>query len=245
MIRDAAATLKKVSMELGGNAPVIVYDDADLEACLNVAVPTKFANAGQVCVTGDRFYVHERLHDAFVDGFVARAKAIKLGDGLDPSVAMGPLINGGRLAEMEKIVAGAVAAGAKLATGGARAKGFNSGHFFEPTVLTDCKDEMGVMADENFGPIAAITRFGSEEEVLARANACDMGLSAYAFTTNPARARRTVQTLKAGMVGINSFAMAASEAPFGGTNHSGMGREGGIEGIRDYLDVKSSQMVWS
>lgn len=245
MIRDAAATLKKVSMELGGNAPVIVYDDADLEACLNVAVPTKFANAGQVCVTGDRFYVHERLHDAFVDGFVARARAIKLGDGLDPSVAMGPLINGSRLAEMEKIVSGAVAAGAKLVTGGARAAGFNSGHFFEPTVLTECTDEMGVMADENFGPIAAITRFASEEEVLVRANACDMGLSAYAFTTNPARARRTVQTLKAGMLGINSFAMAASEAPFGGTNHSGMGREGGIEGIRDYLDVKSSQMVWS
>lgn len=245
MIRDAAATLKKVSMELGGNAPVIIYDDADLEAALTVAVPTKFANAGQVCVTGDRFYVHERLHDAFVDGFVARANAIKLGDGLDPSVAMGPLINAGRLAEMEKIVAGAVAAGAKLETGGARAAGFNSGHFFQPTVLTDCTDEMGVMADENFGPIAAITRFVSEDEVLARANACDMGLSAYAFTTNPARARRTVQTLKAGMVGINSFAMAASEAPFGGTNHSGMGREGGIEGIRDYLDVKSSQMVWS
>jgi succinate-semialdehyde dehydrogenase / glutarate-semialdehyde dehydrogenase len=146
---------------------------------------------------------------------------------------------------MEKIVAGAVAAGAKLATGGARAAGFNSVHFFQPTVLTECTDEMGVMADENFGPIAAITRFASEDEVLARANACDMGLSAYAFTTNPARARRTVQTLKAGMVGINSFAMAASEAPFGGTNHSGMGREGGIEGIRDYLDVKSSQMVWS
>ena len=245
MIRDAAATLKKVSMELGGNAPVIVYDDADLEACLNVAVPTKFANAGQVCVTGDRFYVHERLHDAFVDGFVKRARTIKLGDGLDPTVGMGPLISGARLAEMEKIVTGAVAAGAKLATGGQRAQGFNAGHFFEPTVLTHCTDDMAVMAEENFGPIAAITRFGSEDEVLARANASDMGLSAYAFTQNPARARRTVAALKAGMVGINSFAMAASEAPFGGTNHSGMGREGGTEGIRDYLDVKSSQMVWS
>ena len=245
MIRDAAATLKKVSMELGGNAPVIVYDDADLEACLNVAVPTKFANAGQVCVTGDRFYVHDSLHEAFVDGFVKRTRAIKLGDGLDPSVGMGPLINGGRLAEMEKIVAGAVAAGAKVAAGGARATGFNTGHFFEPTVLTGCTDDMAVMRDENFGPIAAISRFASEDEVLARANASDMGLSAYAFTTNPARARRTVQALKAGMVGINSFAMAASEAPFGGTNHSGMGREGGSEGIRDYLDVKSSQMVWS
>ena len=245
MIRDAAATLKTVSMELGGNAPVIVYDDADLEACLNVAVPTTFANAGQVCVTGDRFYVHERLHDAFVEGFVKRAQAIKLGDGLDPSVGMGPLISAERLTEMERIVAGAVAAGAAVATGGKRAGGFNAGHFYEPTVLTGCTDDMGVMADENFGPIAAITRFSSEEEVLARANSSDMGLSAYAFTTSPARARRTVSALKAGMVGINSFAMAASEAPFGGTNHSGMGREGGVEGIRDYLDVKSSQMVWA
>ena len=245
MIRDAAATLKKVSMELGGNAPVIVYDDAELEACLNVAVPTKFANEGQVCVTGDRFYVHDRLHDAFVEGFVKRAQAIKLGDGLDPSVGMGPLISTDRLAEMEKIVAGAVATGAKLAAGGKRAQGFNVGHFYEPTVLTGCTDDMGVMAEENFGPIAAISRFSTEDEVLARANASDMGLSAYAFTTNPARARRTVAALKAGMVGINSFAMAASEAPFGGTNHSGMGREGGAEGIRDYLDVKSSQMVWS
>ena len=245
MIRDAADTLKKVSMELGGNAPVIVYDDADLDAALNAAVPTKYANAGQVCVTGDRFYVHESLHDAFVEGFVARAQAIRLGDGLDPAVGMGPLINAGRVAGMERIVAGAVAAGATIATGGNRAPGFNAGHFFQPTVLTDCTDGMPVMAEENFGPLAAVARFRSEDEVLARANACDMGLSAYAFTRDPARARRTVAALKAGMVGINSFAMAASEAPFGGTNHSGMGREGGIEGIRDYLDVKSSQMVWA
>lgn len=245
MIRDAAATLKKVSMELGGNAPLIIYDDADLEAALNAAVPTKFANAGQVCVTADRFYIHDSLHDAFVTGFVERTKAIKLGDGMDASVGMGPVINAARLAEMEKIVAGAVKAGAKLAHGGTRAAGFNAGHFFEPTVLTDCSDDMAVMAEENFGPIAAITRFASDDEVLARANASDMGLSAYAFTQSPKRARRTVAELKAGMVGINSFAMAASEAPFGGTNHSGMGREGGTEAIRDYLDVKSSQMVWA
>lgn len=245
MIRDAAATLKKVSMELGGNAPLIVYDDANLEAALNAAVPTKFANAGQVCVTADRFFVHDSLHDAFVAGFVERTRAIKLGDGIDPLVGMGPLINAGRVAEMEKIVAGAVQAGAKLVLGGARAPGFNAGHFFEPTVLTDCTDDMSVMADENFGPIAAITRFSGDDEVLTRANASDMGLSAYAFTSSPKRARRTVAELKAGMVGINSFAMAAAEAPFGGTNHSGMGREGGTEAIRDYLDIKSSQMVWA
>ena len=244
MIRDAADTMKKVSMELGGNAPLIVYDDADLETALNVAVPTKYANAGQVCVTPDRFYVHESLHDAFIDGFATRAKAIKLGDGLDATVGMGPLINASRLAEIEGIVAGAVKAGARLVAGGGRAPGFNAGFFFEPTVLADVTDDMKVMAEENFGPIAAIARFSTDDEAIARANACDMGLSAYAFTRSPTRARRTVAELKAGMVGINSFALAASEAPFGGTNFSGMGREGGIEGIRDYLDVKLAQVVF-
>jgi succinate-semialdehyde dehydrogenase / glutarate-semialdehyde dehydrogenase len=245
MIRDAADTMKKVSMELGGNAPVIVYSDADLEAALNVAVPTKFANAGQVCVTGDRFYVHESVHDRFVAGFAERTKAIKLGDGLDPATGMGPLINAGRVKEMDSIVIAAVKAGAKVVLGGTPSAAFNKGFFFEPTVLTDCTDDMKAMAEENFGPIAAITRFSSDDEALERANSTDMGLSAYAFTQSPVRARRTVAELKAGMVGINSFAMAASEAPFGGTNFSGMGREGGIEGIRDYLDVKSSQMVWA
>ncbi|WP_323009925.1 NAD-dependent succinate-semialdehyde dehydrogenase [Paracoccus sp. (in: a-proteobacteria)] len=244
MIRDAAETVKKVSMELGGNAPLIVFDDADLEGALDLAVPTKFANAGQVCVTPDRFFVHEDLHDAFVQGFVARTAKIGLGDGLDPETGMGPLINAGRLAEIEGIVADAVAAGATLAHGGRRPAHLNAGHFFEPTVLTDVTDDMRVFALENFGPIAAIARFADEEEVIARANASDMGLSAYAFTRSADRARRVVRALKAGMVGINSFALAASEAPFGGTNHSGMGREGGTEGIEDYLDIKLAQIVF-
>ena len=244
MIRDAANTLKKVSMELGGNAPLIVFDEADMELALNVSVPTKYANAGQVCVTPDRFFVHEKLHDAFVEGFVKRAKAMKLGDGLDPSVQMGPLINAGRLEEIDGVVAEALRHGAHLAAGGARAAKLNAGHFFEPTVLTDVTDDMRVFATENFGPIAAITRFSTEDEVLARANACDMGLSAYAFTRSPDRARRAVSALKSGMVGINSFALAASEAPFGGTNFSGMGQEGGVEGIADYLDTKLAQVVF-
>ena len=244
MIRDAADTVKKVSMELGGNAPLIVYDDADLELALDLTVATKFANCGQVCVTPDRIFVHENLHEAFVAGFVERTKRIKVGDGLDPATGMGPLINEGRLKEIDAIVQDAVKAGAKLATGGARATEHNAGHFYQPTVLTEVSDSMKVFAEENFGPIAAITRFATEEEVLARANACEMGLSAYAFTRSPERARRTVATLKAGMVGINSFALAASEAPFGGTNFSGMGREGGIEGIEDYLDTKLAQIVF-
>lgn len=243
MIRDAADTVKKVSMELGGNAPLIIYDDADLEAALDATVATKFANCGQVCVTPDRIFVHESLHDAFVAGFVERASKIKVGDGLEPDTGMGPLINQRRLEEIDAIVQDAVQAGATLAHGGARTSQ-NSGHFYEPTVLTNVSDDMKVFAEENFGPIAAITTFSTEEEALARANACEMGLSAYAFTRSPDRARRTTATLKAGMVGINSFALAASEAPFGGTNFSGMGREGGIEGIEDYLDTKLAQIVF-
>lgn len=244
MIRDAADTVKKVSMELGGNAPLIIHDDADLESALDLTVPTKFANCGQVCVTPDRIFVHDSLHDAFVEGFVARTAKIRLGDGLDPETGMGPLINRDRLAEIEGIVQDAVRAGATLAHGGKRPAHLNGGFFFEPTVLTDVTDDMKVFADENFGPVAAITRFATEDEVLSRANAGDMGLSAYAFTRSPDRARRTVAALKAGMVGINSFALAASEAPFGGTNHSGMGREGGVEGIEDYLDTKLAQIVF-
>lgn len=244
MIRDAAATVKKVSMELGGNAPLIIYDDADLPNALDLTVPTKFANCGQVCVTPDRIFVHDSLHDAFVEGFVERASKIKLGDGLEADTGMGPLINARRLQEIEEIVTDATRAGATVAFGGKRPANLNHGFFFEPTVLTNVTDDMKVFAEENFGPIAAITRFGSEDEALARANASDMGLSAYAFTRSPDRARRTVAALKSGMVGINSFALAAAEAPFGGTNHSGMGREGGIEGIDDYLDTKLAQLVF-
>lgn len=244
MIRDAAETVKKVSMELGGNAPLIVFEDADLEQTLDLAVPTKFANAGQVCVTPDRFFIHESLHDAFVEGFVSRAAKIKIGDGLEPETGMGPLIDAGRLGEIEAVVADALAAGATLAHGGKRPAHLNSGFFFEPTVLIEVTDGMRVFAEENFGPIAAITRFSGEDEVIERANASDMGLSAYAFTRSADRARRVVAGLKAGMVGINSFALAASEAPFGGTNHSGMGREGGAEGIEDYLDTKLAQIVF-
>lgn len=244
MLRDAAETVKKVSMELGGNAPFIVHEDADLDAALSAAIPTKFANCGQVCVAPDRFFVHDALYDAFVAGFAERAAALTLGDGLEASVQVGPLINAGRLAAIEQIVDDAARAGARVVTGGRRVSSFNAGHFYEPTVLADVSDDMTVFAEENFGPVAAISTFTAEESVFERANASDLGLAAYAFTRCPDRARRTVAALKAGMVGINSCALAAAEAPFGGTNHSGMGREGGAEGIGDYQDVKLAQVVF-
>lgn len=243
MIRDAAETMKKVSMELGGNAPCIIFEDADLQAALDFCVPSKFGNCGQVCVTPDRFYVHESLHDAFVEGFIKRAKEIKLGDGLDSDVTMGPLINARRKSEITSIVEDAITAGAVVATGGKPSVEFNAGHYFEPTVLTNVTDNMKVFAEENFGPIAAITSFATDDEAFKRANSSDMGLSAYAFTTSASRTRRAITELNAGMVGINSFALAASEVPFGGTNYSGMGREGGTEGIHDYLDVKLALTV--
>ena len=230
-------------MELGGNAPVIVFDDVNLDAVLDLCVPAKFANAGQVCVTGDRFYVHESLHGKFVSGFAARAKALKLGNGLDEQTQMGPLINQRRIDAMEEIVAEARARGGKIETGGGRPKGQNKGFFFEPTVISGLPDDAKALAEENFGPIAAITSFASDDEVYARANASEFGLSAYAFTTSAKRMREAQARIESGMVGINSFALAAAEAPFGGIKSSGMGREGGSEAINDYLNVKLAQVT--
>ncbi|MCR6499055.1 NAD-dependent succinate-semialdehyde dehydrogenase [Shinella sp. CPCC 101442] len=243
MIRDSAETVKRISMELGGNAPMIVFDDADLDKALDLAVPTKYANAGQVCVTPDRFYVHEALHDRFAEGFAARARALKLGHGLDEATQMGPLINERRIAAIEEIVADASDRGGKILTGGRRPADMNAGFFFEPTVITGLPDDAKAIAEENFGPIAAITPFSSTDEVFERANASEMGLSAYVFTRDAGRAREAAARLEAGMVGVNSFALAAAEAPFGGIKASGMGREGGTEGILDYSNVKLAQML--
>ena len=243
MVRDAAATMKRTSMELGGNAPMIVFDDAQVEAVLDVAVPTKYANSGQVCVSPDRFFVHQSLHDHFVEGFAKRASALKLGHGLEPSSQMGPLINQKRIDAIETVVADAERHGGRIVTGGKRPAGQNTGYFFEPTVIAGLPDEAMALAEENFGPIAAITPFADDEEVYARANACEFGLAAYAFTRKPERMREAVARIESGMVGINSFALAAAEAPFGGIKSSGMGREGGSEGIVDFLNVKLAQVA--
>lgn len=242
MIRDSAATVKRLSMELGGNAPVIVFEDADLEKALDLSVATKFANCGQVCVTADRFYVHESVYGSFVEGFARRTGQLKVGYGQDEGTAMGPLINTRRLQAIEAIVADARDKGAKVITGGHRID-LNGGYFYAPTVLADVPDDALAIAEENFGPIAAITSFSDSEDLWARVNNSDFALSAYAFTRDPARIRETVAKLESGMVGINSYALAAAEVPFGGIKASGMGREGGSEGIHDYMNVKLAQIV--
>jgi succinate-semialdehyde dehydrogenase/glutarate-semialdehyde dehydrogenase len=196
-----------------------------------------------VCVSPDRFFIHEQHYKEFVEGFVDSATKLRLGDGLDPATDMGPLINEQRRRDISIKVAQALDSGAHLECGGGPAEEFDTGYFYKPTVLTNVSDEMLVMAEENFGPIAAITSFSNEDSVIERANSSPMGLSAYAFTSDPARVRRIQSNLKAGMVGVNSFALAAAEVPFGGTKYSGMGREGGIEGLSGYLDTKLTQWV--
>ena len=243
MIRDAAATLKLVSMELGGNAPLIVFPDADLEKTMDMAAGAKFANAGQVCVAPDRFYVHESVHDEFVRGFSARAKAIRLGHGLDEQSQMGPLINQRRVGAIQAVVDDARQRGGKIETGGGRPSHLNHGNFFEPTVISGLADDALALAEENFGPIAAITPFSDAESAYNRANSSEYGLAAYVFTRDPARIRESIARIEAGMVGVNSFALAAAEAPFGGIKASGMGREGGAEGIFDFLNVKLAQVA--
>ncbi len=243
MVRDSAATMKRVSMELGGNAPLIAFADVDVDAVLDLAVPTKFANAGQVCVTPDRFYVHESLHDAFVSGFAKRASSLSLGHGLEDTTQMGPLINQRRVDAIERVVADARARGGSIVAGGGRPDGQNQGFFFAPTVIAGLPDDALALAEENFGPVAAITSFRDADEVYERANSSEYGLAAYVFTRDPRRIREAVSRIDAGMVGVNSFALAAAEAPFGGVKASGMGREGGGEGILDYLNVKLSQIT--
>jgi succinate-semialdehyde dehydrogenase/glutarate-semialdehyde dehydrogenase len=178
-----------------------------------------------------------------VDGFAARAKALKLGHGLDETSQMGPLINARRVTAIDAIVTDARKRGGRIVTGGERPSDKNKGFFYAPTVIADLPDDALALAEENFGPIAAITPFRTDEEVYARANSTELGLSAYAFTQSAKRMRETVARLEAGMVGINSFALAAAEAPFGGIKASGMGREGGSEGIHDYLNVKLAQVT--
>ena len=243
LLREAADTVKRVSMELGGHAPVIVFEDADAEAIAEMTVPVKFANAGQVCVSPSRFFIHESKAEAFADRFVAATQTLKIGSGLDPDTALGPLSTEKRRQQTEALVADTLESGARLRTGGRRPAGFNRGYFFEPTVFDQVPDSARIMTDEPFGPVVPITTFRDFDEVIARANALPLALSSYVFTRSLKTAHAASEAIEAGMVGVNTYGLAAAEAPFGGIKESGFGREGGTEGIRDYLDVKYTHLV--
>ena len=243
LLREAADTVKRVSMELGGHAPVIVFEDADAEAIAEMTVPVKFANAGQVCVSPSRFFIHESKAEAFADRFVAATQTLKIGSGLDPDTALGPLSTEKRRQQTEALVADTLESGARLRTGGRRPAGFNRGFFYEPTVFDQVPDGARIMTDEPFGPVVPITTFRDFDEVIARANALPLALSSYVFTRSLKTAHAASEAIEAGMVGVNTYGLAAAEAPFGGIKESGFGREGGTEGIRDYLDVKYTHLV--
>jgi succinate-semialdehyde dehydrogenase/glutarate-semialdehyde dehydrogenase len=232
----AGLHMKRVTMELGGHAPAIVFKDADLDTAVKVLSTNKFRNAGQVCVAPTRFLVHDSVYGEFVDRFTAAAQALKVGDGLDPQSRMGPLAHDRRISAMESFVADAVASGAELKTGGKRIG--NQGYFFEPTVFANVPLSAKIMNEEPFGPIAAIRSFSDDEEAFTEANRLPYGLAAYAYTRSAATAEKVGSRVESGMVSINHHGLALPEVPFGGMKDSGYGSEGGSEAIEGYLNTK-------
>ncbi len=234
----AADGVKKVSMELGGHAPVVVFDDVDAEKAAEVCANTKFRNCGQVCISPTRFYVHESKYEAFARRFAEVAKSLKVGRGMEEGVQMGPLANRRGLETIQELVADARQRGAEVLAGGSVPAAANRGFFFEPTVLGHVPDDARIMREEPFGPVAPLTTFTSYDEVMERANALPFGLAGYVFSNDLRTATRAYEDLEVGMVGVNEMLLATAEAPFGGVKESGMGREGGSFGIGDYLETK-------
>jgi len=236
LLRQSASTVKKLSLELGGNAPFIVFDDADLDAAVEGAVASKYRNAGQTCVCANRLYVQNGVYDAFARKLAARVGQFKVGAGTEEGVTIGPLIEPAAIAKVEEHVADALSKGAKLALGGKRhARG---GLFFEPTILTDVTPVMRVAREETFGPVAPLFRFRTDDEAIAMANDTEFGLAAYFYSRDLGRIFRAAEGLEAGMIGVNTGLISTAEAPFGGVKQSGLGREGSKYGIDEYLEVK-------
>jgi len=236
LLAQSASTLKHVSLELGGNAPFIVFDDADLDAAVAGALASKYRNSGQTCVCANRVFVQDGIFDAFAARFAAAVAQLRVGDGFTPDVETGPLISTAAVEKVEALIADALAHGATLLTGGQRhALG---GQFFQPTVLNHCTPDMRVCRDETFGPVAPLIRFADEAEAIRMANDTDHGLAAYAWTRDLGRAWRLAERLDYGMVGINAGLISTAEAAFGGVKQSGLGREGGRSGIDEYLESK-------
>lgn len=236
LMAQSAPTIKKLSLELGGNAPFIVFDDADLDAAVDGAIASKYRNAGQTCVCSNRLYVQAGVYDAFAEKLAAKVSALAVGEGTKAGVLIGPLIDEAAIEKVESHVADAIAKGARVVVGGKRhALG---GTFYEPTVLTGTTQDMRVAREETFGPVAPLFRFETEEEVVAMANDTEFGLAAYFYTENVRRTWRVAEALEYGMVGHNTGLISNEVAPFGGVKQSGLGREGSHYGIEEYLEIK-------
>ena len=236
LLAQAAGTVKRVSMELGGNAPFIVFDDADLDAAADGAIASKYRNAGQTCVCANRILVQDKVYDAFAAKLAERVAKFKIGNGLEAGVTIGPLIDDAAVAKVEEHIADAVAKGAKVTLGGKRhALG---GHFFEPTILANVTTAMKVTKEETFGPVAPLFRFKTEEEAIRMANDTEFGLASYFYARDQSRVWRVSEGLEYGMVGVNTGLLSTTEAPFGGMKESGIGREGSKYGVDEYLEIK-------
>jgi succinate-semialdehyde dehydrogenase/glutarate-semialdehyde dehydrogenase len=236
LIAQAADQVLNVSMELGGNAPFLIFDDADLDAAVEGAMIAKMRNIGEACTSANRFHVAESVAGAFADKLARGMGALKVGRGTEPDVDVGPLIDEDQRSKVSELVDDAVAKGAKAVVGGSRLDG--AGYFFEPTVLGDVTPEARLLKEEIFGPVAPVTSFESEEQAIAAANDTEYGLVAYVFTRDLKRALRVCEELETGMIGLNQGMVSNAGAPFGGVKQSGIGREGGNEGIDEYLETK-------
>jgi succinate-semialdehyde dehydrogenase / glutarate-semialdehyde dehydrogenase len=236
LIEQSAQQVLRVSMELGGNAPFLVFDDADLDAAVEGAMLAKMRNVGEACTAANRFHVHESVADDFARRLAERMGALKVGRGTEPDTDVGPLIDESQRGKVTELVGDAVQRGARLLIGGEHAPG--PGYFFAPTVLTDVPDDARLLREEIFGPVAPIATFSSEAQALAAANRTEYGLVAYVYTRDLERAFRVAEGIETGMVGLNQGVVSNPAAPFGGVKQSGFGREGGFEGIGEYLETK-------
>jgi succinate-semialdehyde dehydrogenase/glutarate-semialdehyde dehydrogenase len=236
LLAEAAKTVVSCSMELGGNAPFLVFDDADLNAALDGAMVAKMRNAGEACTAANRFYVQDGIHDAFVAGLAARMGAMKVGPGTDPATQCGPMITQKAVQKIDRLVTDAVSRGARVVTGGKPLS--DDGFFYPPTVLENVPQDAPIAHEEIFGPVAPIYRFQTEAQAIQLANETEYGLAAYVYTTDLKRGLRVSKAIETGMVGLNRGLMSDPAAPFGGVKQSGLGREGGVTGILEFMEAK-------
>ena len=242
ILKQAAEKVQRVTMELSGHAPFIVFDDVDIKKATDMAIAAKFRNNGQVCISPSRFYIHENKKNEFLNMFIEKTKKLKTGNGLNKDVHLGPLTTKKRLLELEKLVEKTKQEGAKILLGGKRPAEFNKGFFYEPTIFDNVQDNFTIIKQEPFGPLVPFLSFKNDDEVIDRANNNDLGLASYICTNSMERAHRTSELMETGVVAVNTPVVAVAEAPFGGIKQTGYGREGGSVAIKDYLNIKYTHL---
>ena len=242
ILKKAADKVQRVTMELSGHSPFIVFEDSNIDTVADMAITAKFRNNGQVCISPNRFYIQESKKDEFINKFIEKTKKLKIGNGLDEGVQLGPMTTAKRLSEIEELVETTKKEGAKVLLGGKRPSGFNKGYFYEPTVFDNVKDDFTIMKQEPFGPLVPMLSFKTFHEVIERANDNDLGLCSYVYTNSMEQAHKASELMETGCVAVNTAAVAIAEAPFGGIKQTGYGREGGSMAIKDYLNIKYTHL---